>query len=104
MTTIRTGRCSPTTVLKYFADIWAHLRSARETLNAGAQVHYIVGNSSFYGVLVPVERIYAELLAELGFERVTCKPIRKRNSNKQLFEFDVSAVWSAAERPMNGEA
>lgn len=91
-------------VLKYFADIWVHLRSARETLNAGAQVHYIVGNSSFYGVLVPVEQIYTELLTELGFERVSCKPIRKRNSNKQLFEFDVSAVWSAAARPMNGEA
>lgn len=79
-------------VRKYFADVWTHLRSARETLNAGAQVHYIIGNSSFYGVLVPAERIYAEMLAELGFEQVGCEPIRKRNSNKKLFEFDVKAT------------
>ena len=86
-------------VLKYFADIWAHLRSVPSTLNAGAEIHYIVGNSSFYGVLVPVEAIYAEMLAELGFERVSYRPIRKRNSNKQLFEFDVSAVWSGRRCP-----
>lgn len=81
-------------VLKYFADIWSHLRSVPGTLNPGADVHYIVGNSSFYGVLVPVERIYSEMLTELGFERVGCEPIRKRNSNRSLFEFDVSASWS----------
>ena len=86
-------------VLKYFADIWSHLRSAPSTLNAGAGVHYIVGNSSFYGVLVSVEKIYAEMLAELGFERVAYRPIRKRNSNKQLFEFDVSAVWNGRRGP-----
>lgn len=81
-------------VLKYFADIWEHLRSLPMVLNAGADVHYIVGNSSFYGVLVPVERIYAEMLTSLGFSSVDCVPLRKRNSNKQLFEFDVQGTWN----------
>lgn len=89
-------------VLKYFVDIWSHLRSVPGTLNSGADVHYIVGNSSFYGVLVPVERIYSEMLVELGFGRVACEPIRKRNSNRLLFEFDVSASWGGLAREAGG--
>ena len=53
----------------------------------------IVGNSTFYGVLVSVERVYAEMLSELGFNDVACVPIRKRNSKKELIEFDVRARW-----------
>ena len=45
----------------------------------------------FYGILVPVERIYAEMLAQLGFADIRCRPIRKRNSKKELIEFEVSA-------------
>ena len=94
----RNGRLLANYVLKYFADMWSHLRSVRQTLSPSARVHYIVGNSSFYGVLVPVEQIYAEMFRELGFERITCEPIRKRNSNKSLFEFDVQATWNQATR------
>jgi hypothetical protein len=55
----------------------------------GGRVDYVVGNSTFYGVLVPTERLYAELLAEHGFEDVRVVRLRKRNSKKELFEFDV---------------
>ena len=54
-------------------------------------MHYVVGNSSFYGELVPTERIYAELLSEVGFGAVSIRTLRKRNSKHELFEFDVSA-------------
>lgn len=97
----RNGALLANYVLKYFADIWSHLSSVPCTLNPGAHVHYIVGNSSFYGVLVPVERVYSEMLTELGFERVECEPIRKRNSNRKLFEFDVSARWNGLAREAN---
>ncbi len=80
-------------ITKYFDDMWAHFCELPKLLEAGAEVHYIVGNSSFYGALVPTERIYAEMLAELGFSRVTCRPVRKRNSKKELIEFDVTARW-----------
>ncbi len=62
-------------------------------LNKGAEIHYIVGNSVFYGVLMSVERLCAAMLERLGFDNVECRVIRKRNSKKELFEFDVSARW-----------
>lgn len=78
---------------KYFEDMWAHFNSLADVLNECAQVHYIVGNSAFFGVLLPVEQIYASMLERLGFEGVACRAIRKRNSKKDLVEFDVSATW-----------
>jgi hypothetical protein len=57
----------------------------------GGSVHYIVGNSTFYGVLLPVERIYAELFAAAGFGDVDVRVIRKRTSKKELYEYLVSA-------------
>ena len=81
-------------VAKYFDDIWEHVNSLLTVVGKGTELHYIVGNSTFYGVLLPVERIYAAMLEEAGFEDVRCRAIRKRNSKKELFEFDVSARWS----------
>ena len=80
-------------VAKYFDDMWAHFCALPELLASGAELHYIVGNSTFYGTLVSTELLYAEMLSELGFSRIQCRPIRKRNSNKQLVEFDVVAQW-----------
>lgn len=89
----KNGRLLANYVLKYFDDVWRHFQSLPEVLNHGAQLHYIVGNSTFYGVLVPVEQIYAEMLCRLGFSNVAYVPIRKRNSKKALLEFDVRARW-----------
>ena len=89
----KNGKLLSTYVLKYFDDMWRHFRSLAEVLTNGAHIHYIVGNSTFYGVLVPTQRIYAEMLAELGFNGVECVPLRKRNSKKELIEFDVRAHW-----------
>ena len=81
-------------VAKYFDDVWLHLASLTEALRGGCEVHYIVGNSTFYGVLLPVEELYAEMLRRLQFVDVKYRAIRKRNSKKELFEFDVSARWA----------
>lgn len=78
-------------VAKYFDDIWLHFSGLPQILSRGAELHYIVGNSTFYGVVVSTERIYAEMLSALGFIDVECRPIRKRNSKKELVEFDVVA-------------
>ena len=80
-------------VAKYFDDIWQHVNSLLSVVRKGTELHYIVGNSTFYGVLLPVERIYAAMLEAVGFQEVRCRAIRKRNSKKELFEFDVSARW-----------
>jgi hypothetical protein len=80
-------------VAKYFDDMWSHFQRLTPVLATGAELHYVVGNSTFYGTLVSTERLYAEMLSELGFKHVECKPIRKRNSKKELIEFDVVARW-----------
>ena len=54
-------------------------------------MHYIVGNSKFYDVLLPVEHIYAALFAAAGFIDVDTRVIRKRTSKKELHEYVVSA-------------
>lgn len=80
-------------VAKYFDDMWAHFCDLPASLASGAELHYVVGNSTFYGTLVSTERLYAEMLSELGFSNVECRSIRKRNSKKELVEFDVVAKW-----------
>lgn len=80
-------------VAKYFDDMWQHFQSLTKILEDQAELHYIVGNSTFYGVLLHVEQIYARMLSELGFTHIECRPIRKRNSKKELIEFDVTARW-----------
>lgn len=78
-------------VAKYFEDIWLHLGRVQKLMREEGTVHYIIGNSVFYGTIVPVEQIYRDMLQEIGFREARIRPIRKRNSKKALFEFDVSA-------------
>ena len=80
-------------VHKYFVDMLAHLNSLSRVLAPGAKVFYVVGNSKFYDTLVPVEKIYASLMAQCGFKNVKSSLLRKRNSKKELYEFVVSAEW-----------
>ena len=80
-------------VARYCEDMSRHFDGLRQVLNPGAHLRYIIGNSAFYGILVPVEQIYAAMLREYGFRDVNVRPIRKRNSKKELVEFDVSATW-----------
>ena len=77
-------------VLKYFEDILEHLSSIYSALLPGGRAFYIIGNSSFYGITVPAERIYADILAMAGFCGIECRTVRKRNCNKMLYEFVVS--------------
>jgi len=77
---------------KYSEDMWLHFKSVRASMKPGAEVHDIVGNSKFYDYLVPVETFYADMLEKAGFEKAKIKVIRKRNSKKELFEFDATAI------------
>jgi hypothetical protein len=87
------GRLLSRYVAKYFEDIFSHLTSLREVLSVGARVHYVIGNSTFYGVLLPVERLYADMMSCLGFSGIDIRAIRKRSSKKELVEFVVSGRW-----------
>lgn len=78
-------------VHKYFVDSLIHLQNLLPVLSPSARVFYVVGNSKFYNTLVPVDQIYAHLLADVGFIDVRIDTLRKRNSKKELFEYVVSA-------------
>ena len=78
-------------VNKYFHDIDRHIASVKMALNDNAEVHYVVGNSTFYGIHVPTPELYMELLHSRGFVCVNSRLLRKRNSKKELFEYCVSA-------------
>jgi DNA modification methylase len=78
---------------KYFVDVRSHINSLTRVLSRGASVYYIVGNSTFYGVEVPTQKIYHDLMLRAGFSGVEISLIRKRNSKKELFEYIVSAVY-----------
>lgn len=83
-------------VAKYVDDMWEHFRSLISVLDERSEIRYIVGNSTFYGVLVSIEQLYVIMLRRLGFSDITCRTVRKRNSNKALYEFEVSAKWKRA--------
>jgi len=84
-------------VHKYFCDIWKHVLAAKQVMKPGGKVVYIVGNSTFYDILVPVEQIYADLLKSVGFCSVHVETIRKRNSKKALYEFAVEGANDSSE-------
>lgn len=88
----KNGRLLASYIGKYFEDMWAHLTALSKVVRQGGHIHYIVGNSTFYGVLIPVERIYRDMMLEAGFSKVEIATLRKRNSKKELVEFDVSAT------------
>ena len=79
-------------VHRYFCDMFAHFQNAYRVMRPGGRAAYIVGNSTFYGNVVPTERWYAEMMRAVGFENVTIETVRKRNSNKRLFEYKVEAA------------
>ncbi len=77
-------------VLKYFEDMHQHLASAYAGLIPKGKAFYIIGNSNFYGITVPAEEIYHDMMQDIGFSKVEHRIIRKRNCNKHLYEFVVS--------------
>jgi DNA modification methylase len=78
-------------VRKYFEDMSAHLASLAQVLRAGAKVNYVIGNSKFYDVVVPVHELLASELERSGFRHTSIDTLRKRSSKKELFEYLVSA-------------
>ena len=88
----RNARLLANYVHKYFFDMLAHFRRAYRIMRSGGRLTYIVGNSTFYRRIVPTERWYSKLLEHAGFENVRMNVIRKRNSNRKLFEFSVECV------------
>lgn len=83
-----------TYVLKYFHDMHLHLSSLRSILQDKAELQYIVGNSTFFGNMVDTATLLSASMRLLGYSGIQAEIIRKRNCNKALYEYCVSANWS----------
>lgn len=79
-------------VRKYFWDMWKHFKAITPVVNHGGRLCYIVGNSTFSGCEVPTQEWYGDMLASLGYVDINIEVIRKRNSNKKLYEYAVCAA------------
>ena len=90
----KNGDTMATYVLKFFDDMYVHLRSLRAHLLPNATINYILGNSSFYGHFVDTDIIVKEMLNDLHFTNVNSRIIRKRNSKSNLYEYLISAVYT----------
>jgi hypothetical protein len=91
----RNGPLLANYVHKYFEDMFEHLGAMLPLLRRGATVHYIVGNSIFYGHGVCAQEFLAQQMAAVGLCDVRIVPIRKRNSKKGLLEFHVTGARRA---------
>lgn len=89
----KNGRTMSLYVLKFFDDMFTHLSNLRNLLNEGAEINYILGNSAFYGNYVDTDSIIRSILYDLGYSNIVSEIIRKRNCNKGLFEYRISAKW-----------
>jgi hypothetical protein len=78
-------------VERYFCDMEQHVQSLRRVLVRGAGVHYVIGNSKFFEVVVPAEKLLADTFRRHGFTSIRTRVLRRRTSKKELFEYLVSA-------------
>jgi hypothetical protein len=87
----KNGQLMAQYIHKYFDDMFRHFQAAANLVKKGGSAHYIIGNASFYGHIVPAERLYCDQLLKTGWKRAEARAIRKRSSKKALFEFHVIA-------------
>lgn len=78
-------------VYKYFYDMFHHIRNLYTILNDTADVYYIVGNSTFFQVNVDSDSLYKKMFEMAGFSAISSHIIRKRNCNKNLYEYCIMA-------------
>jgi hypothetical protein len=88
----RNGPLLANYVAKYFYDMARHFEAAFTLVRSGGEVIYVIGNSTFYGHLIPAQDWYAALLRAAGFTGVAVAPLRKRNSKAALYEYEVTAT------------
>lgn len=81
-------------ILKYFHDMRLHFEGVKQCAQKKIDIHYIIGNSSFYGKMVDTPGLFIDILTSLGFDDCLSKVIRKRNCNKSLYEYEVSATYT----------
>ena len=73
-------------VTKYFNMLAQHIESLKDILSTEAKLGYVIGNSVLLKVEVPADLFLAEIFEFYGFSCDKIVRIRRRNSNKKLYE------------------
>ena len=79
--------------VKYFTDLFDHLRTLRARTSPGFRGAYIVGNSRLSTVEIYTEAVLCDLCRRAGFKVERVVVFRKRGGRKRLYE---SAVFIEA--------
>ena len=66
----------PDLIRGYFSDLAAILRQCRRVLVSGGQCFVVVGNSAYGGVIIPTDRLIAQLGLDTGFGAAAVVPVR----------------------------
>jgi hypothetical protein len=75
----------PDMIRGYFDDMTAILQNIYEVSKPSAEVHIIVANSGYKGILVPTDLLLAEIAREIGFHCDSITYARKiRSSSQQM--------------------
>jgi hypothetical protein len=75
----------PDMIRGYFDDMTEILKGIYEASKLNAQVHIVVANSAYKGILVPTDLLLAEIAREIGFECDSIIYARKiRSSSQQM--------------------
>jgi SAM-dependent methyltransferase len=78
-------------VERYFHDMDQHVQGVARVLARRGRISYVIGNSKFFDVVVPAEKLFVDLFKCHGFAAVKTRVLRRRTSKKELFEYLVSA-------------
>jgi hypothetical protein len=78
-------------VERYFTDMDRHVSAVAGIVAKQGELHYVIGNSKFFDVVVPAQALLAELFERHGLVSTRTRVLRRRTSKKELFEYLVSA-------------
>lgn len=78
-----TDKRIPVMLSGYFEDMYSVLTEMRKHLADGAKVSLVVGNARYFGIVIPVDEILAEIAADVGFEPLEIRTVRLRGNSAQ---------------------
>jgi hypothetical protein len=73
-------------VTKYFNDIFQHAEEIGKVCAPRCRLAYVIGNSKFYGHVLPSDEILAKIFGHFGFALERIDRMRRRQSKTELYE------------------
>jgi hypothetical protein len=84
------GQLMASYVVKYFNDIYEHAGQIDKVCKKKARLAYVIGNSKFYGQVLPSDELLAAVFQHFGFRLEHIDRMRRRQSKSGLYE---AVVW-----------